>query len=341
MIKNLSVSDWKDFLSDRGVSQEYIDIYLPYVKKLIKNDVPIIFEFEHLSNILGIKESDLAKMVNSPNKYYREFNIPKRSGGVRTINSPYPSLLECQKWIYKNILLKSKVHECAHGFIPQKSIITNASQHLGQKCLLKMDFENFFPSIPINWVINYFNDLGYAKNISFYLGALCCLGEKLSQGSITSPYLSNILLFRLDERLYKLATSYNLQYTRYADDITFSGNYIPFSFINIITEICNSYKLKINTNKTRLYLEKGKRIVTGLSVAGDVLRLPKDTKRNLRKEIFYIRKYGFVSHISKMKINNPSYLDSLEGKLVFWLQVEPDNSFAQESLHYIKEIRQI
>ncbi len=339
MDNKISIRYWRHFLRDRGVSEDVINEYIPYIKCLNKNGVPVIFEVEHLSNLLGIKSLELNKIINSPKDFYREFTIPKRRGGKRTIVAPYPSLLSCQDWIYKNILLNSTVHECVHGFVPGKSIISNAGKHLEKKALLKMDVSDFFPSIPINWVINYFSKLGYANNVSFYLSSLCCLDEVLPQGAATSPYLSNLLLYRLDDRLHKLSGTYGLTYTRYADDMTFSGSYIPIQFIKIVKEIVESYKLKINDNKTQLHTKRGQRIVTGISVSGSKLALPRKTKRELRKEIYFIKKYGFLSHISKLKINRSNYLASLEGKFRFWLQVEPENIFALESIEHLSSLK--
>ena len=330
---------WKKFLADRGVEKKLIEQYLPYIFKLIDNKVPVILELEHLSLLLGIKYQELTKIINSPSSFYREFTIPKRLGGTRRIQSPYPSLLYCQEWIYKNILIKNPLHDCAHGYALNRSILSNAKPHLNQKILLKMDLECFFESIPINWVINYFANLGYAKNISFYLASICCLNSSLPQGAATSPALSNILLYQLDNRLNLLSQTYQINYTRYADDLTFSGNYIPHNFIQIVNGIIESYELKVNTKKTRLHTKKGKRIVTGVSVSGSTPTIPRSTKRELRKEIFYIKKFGYLSHVTKLKIRKINYLNSLEGKFQFWNQVEPGNKFVIASIEYIKEIK--
>ncbi len=322
---------WLSYFENRGISESVIAEYIPYIRKLQKNRVPVIFEFEHLSRLLGLRGDVLAKIVNSPESFSRKFSIPKRRGGKREIISPYPSLLHCQKWIYRHILQDRPVSASAHGFTKGRSIVTNAANHLSQKVLLKMDLENFFPSIPINWVVNYFSSLGYSNNVAFYLSAMCCYEKKLSQGSATSPCLSNLLLAGLDERFLRLSKKYGLTYSRYADDLTFSGAYIPVKYVGIVSSIVDSYGLTVNGEKTRLHTKPGQRIVTGLSVAGEALRLPRATKRKLRQEVHFIRKFGFLSHVSKTKIGNAYYLESLIGKLGFWLQVEPTNEFANES----------
>jgi hypothetical protein len=76
---------------------------LPYIQKLQQNNIPIIFEIEHLSKLLGIKIEVLTKIINSPESFHRKFSIPKRRGGKRKIVSPYPSLLHCQKWVYAKL----------------------------------------------------------------------------------------------------------------------------------------------------------------------------------------------------------------------------------------------
>ena len=335
----IKIDDWKRFFIDRGISQEFIDKYIPYIEKLVIAELPIIFEIEHLSSLFGIELNELRKMIASPHHFYREFSIPKRKGGQRIITAPYPSLLMCQTWIYENILKTIPVHFCAHGYREKRSIISNATPHLNKMSILKMDMQNFFPSIPINWVINLFSSLGYPNNISYYLASICCLNNGLPQGASSSPCLSNILLKHLDNRLYKLSKKYSLSYTRYADDITLSGYYIPYKIIDIITDIITDTGLSVNNEKTKLIIGDKQKIITGISVKSENLSLPRATKRNIKQEIHYIKQYGLISHISKLKIKNPYYLHSLEGKLRFWLQIEPNNIFAMESLVFIMKLK--
>lgn len=334
-----STDTWKQYFRDRGISESLVSQYLQYIDNLNSKSLPVIFEIEHLSQIMNIDHLGFVKMVNSPESFYRSFRIRKARGGYRNIDAPYPSLQSCQRWIYKNILLKLDVHTSAHGFVNGRSIFSNASSHLNQKALLKLDLKDFFPSISINWVINLFSSLGYPPNVTFYLASLCCFDGVLAQGAVTSPYLSNLLLRGLDVRLNSLASKYDLIYTRYADDMAFSGEYIPHKFIDIANGVITDFGLSLNETKSRLHTRPGKRIVTGLSVSGNEIRLPRSYKRKLKQELFYIRKYGFVSHISKKKIKHPFYLESLIGKLNFLSQAEPNNQFAYDSLTYLHELK--
>jgi len=301
--------------------------------------MPIIFDFNHLCLLLGRNRNYLASVVNSNTSHYRTFNIPKRSGGSREITAPYPALLECQNWIYRNILTKTLIHPAAQGFTAKKSIVTNAKVHINQKQFLKIDLKDFFPSITINQVMTYFKELGYTNKVAYYLSAICCYGEVLPQGAPSSPALSNIIGRTLDKRLFAFAKKHNLKYTRYADDIAFSGEEIPIKFIDYVSVIIQSCGFRVNTKKTILQQqEKTKRIITGISISDDTIKVPREYKRKLKQEIHCIRKFGISSHIRRRKIKSPDYLLSIIGKIRFWLSVEPDNEFAIKALNDCIEV---
>jgi RNA-directed DNA polymerase len=313
---------------------ELIDVYVGYLSPLLKNQVPIIFDFRHLCLLLERTPDYLASVINSSESHYRDFNIPKKSGGQRLIRAPYPALMECQNWIYQNILVKIKIHSAAQGFAFKKSIITNASIHINQIHFLKIDLKDFFPTIKINQVISVFKTLGYSHKVSFYLAAICCCDGELPQGAPTSPFLSNIIAKPLDHRLLSFSKRFDLKYTRYADDLAFSGDEIPVKYIEYITNIIIDAGFIVNQNKTVLQQNPGKRILTGISIADEKIQVPREYKRKLKQEVHYIRTFGLTSHIRKKKIKNPNYLFSIIGKLRFWLSVEKDNKYAKDSLDF-------
>jgi len=314
------------------------DKYLMYVEKMLNNDMPIIFEFRHLAGLLGVTAEYLTSVVNATGAHYREFRIPKKNGGKRTISAPYPTLLHCQQWINKNILSKIQIDNSAHGFNSNHSILTNAKEHLNKKNILKLDITDFFHSISIRRVIKIFRELGYPRNISVYLSKLCTFKERLPQGAATSPMLSNIVARGLDKKLDHYSKACQINYTRYADDLTFSGENIGCAFLKKVSLIISKHGFSINEKKTRLYKHNGKRIVTGISVAGDKPKVPRSYKRKLRQEVFIIKKHGYYSHVNKMKIKKPFYIDSIYGKLLFWKFVEPDNNYVNIQIQYIKKL---
>lgn len=330
--------NWKTYFINKGLNKEYQESYLSYIDKLLSKNIPIIFEIEHLSLLLGRTTKYLNSVSFSPESHYREFKMKKRSGGFRTIDVPYPALLECQYWIYENILSNIKLNYCAHGFARKKSIVTNAKIHLNQAELLKIDLENFFPSISKDRVIALFHRLGYSTEVSFYLASICCLNGCLPQGAPTSPALSNIISIKLDNRMLAFSRRFELKYTRYADDLAFSGEKLPIKFIEYITKIIEDEGFKVNSAKTQLYNGKGKRILTGVSISTDKLKAPKEYKKKLFQELYYINKHGLSSHMTKMKIRIPYYVNSLIGKLNYILSIEPENTKAKEYRKQLIEI---
>ena len=278
----------RERISRWRLAKEFREGAIGYAEALSEAGLPVIFEFDHLAHQLEIRRDVLADMVNRTEGFYHEFKIPKRRGGFREISVPSPSLLEAQRWILSNILEQIELHSNSFGFRKCKSIMDNAKVHLGCRYLLKMDLEDFFPSISIKRVIKIFLRAGYAPNVSYFLAKICCHREKLPQGAATSPYLSNIIAKRLDARLFGLCQLKDWVYSRYADDIAISGNWISPRVVNIVREIAESEGFKTNDSKTILVKGKGKKIVTGLSVAGTKLCLPREYKRALRKEVHFL-----------------------------------------------------
>jgi RNA-directed DNA polymerase len=335
---NISSTTWRTFFESRGLQKDLIDSYMHYVECMLAVNLPPIFEIYHLANLLGRTPSYMVSAIHKPEYHYRTFTIPKRHGGNREISAPYPALLECQQWINRFILQRVRIHPSAYGFRKRRSIKTNAGKHLGKPHLLKMDLADFFPSIKLNRIIAVFRHLDYPPNIAFYLARLCCLNDSLPQGAATSPSLSNIIAYRLDARLSGLAMACGLTYTRYADDFTFSGHPITIKFPDIVEKIVREEGFEVRHEKTHLCRSRGKRIVTGLSVSGNKLTVPRQYKREIRQEIHHIRAHGYLSHIKKRKIRDPFYLDTLYGRLMFWKWIEPNNPFLATAIPRVQSL---
>lgn len=327
---------WYNYL-DKKIKKNKIKTALKdYVNKILLNKAVIIFELNHLSKLLGIEKDYLVKIIFDSNLFYRIFYIPKRNGGTREINSPSSILLYIQRWIYINILKNIDLHENCVGFRTGYSIRNNAEKHLNKNYILKLDIKDFFPSINIERVIAVFRNIGYSPKISYILAALCTLDNRLPQGSPTSPYLSNIIAKRLDKRLSEFCKKFGLNYTRYADDITISGNRLPKKLIEYIENIISDEGFEINKKKKRLLYKNNQRIITGISVNSNKLTIPKKQKRKIRQIIYYIRQYGVLNHLNKKNINDPIYLERILGYLYFWIFIEPKNIKVTEYISVIK-----
>lgn len=309
-----------------------------YTEYLIEKDLPPLVDLWYLSELTEIPIDLLCRAILNPKTFYRSFKIPKRRGGQRLVEAPIPSLLLCQRWIVKNILSNADTHPCATAYIKGTSLLKNVQPHAGQRHLLKIDLKDFFHSITINRVISVFRNFGYLPKISYELASLCCLEGRLPQGSATSPVLSNIIAKRLDIRLQALSSKHGLKYTRYSDDLTFSGDSIPSSLVYFIEHIVSDEGFTINEQKTRLYTSPGRRIVTGVSVREKELKLPRNTKRKIRQDCYELLKDmqsdKFFQHINK----DVFFLESLKGRLTFWSYVEPESEYPIKTLEKLNKL---
>lgn len=337
-VNNAVFQQWREYYKGFPMTDDLRKALIGYVGNLLSHRACVIFDAEHLAKMLGVENKALFAVINAPEMFYRTFEIKKRSGGMREIRAPYPTLKTIQGWIYENVLKKQYVHGCAHGFMPRKSIVTNAKKHVENKCLLKLDLKDFFPSIKINKVVQVFKNIGYTKNVSWLLAALCCLDGELPQGAPTSPVLSNIIAKIMDKRLYRLAKHFGLRYTRYADDISFSGDDIPVAFIKYATAIIEDCGFAVNEKKVRLYKEQDNKILTGVALRNGMMRLPREKRRGYEQEIYYMIKYGIGARPKGNYDSFSTYIRSLIGKANFWLMLEPGNKFAKEAIPRLRAL---
>ncbi len=180
-----------------------------------------------LAKWLQVPESDLRFWLGSAPPWsrgydYRHFTIPKRRGGTRTIDAPSDELKALQRGILRRLLNPLTVHPAATGFVRGRSIVENARPHVAHAVVINLDLADFFPSITRDRVFQVFRARGWNEEAATALSRICTLEDKLPQGAPTSPALSNLVCYKMDRRLAALAKKHGGQYTRYADDITFS-----------------------------------------------------------------------------------------------------------------------
>lgn len=311
-------------------------------KENLKIEFPIINSLKDISSDIKIEILILNRMLKFPEIFYREFSIPKRNGQKRNIKAPYPVIDLVQRYILNNILKKIDISNYATGFVEKKSILDNVSPHINSTCFLKLDIENFFPSISINRVIPIFQNLKYKNSISYCLAKFCTLNNSLPQGACTSPYISNIIAKGIDHRIVNIVTKYNLIYTRYADDIIISGAYIPNNLVGFLESVINEEGFKLNAKKTKLLLNRNHVIITGISINNSKLTLPRKTKRQLRKDAYYILQNGLITHQEKTNNFDPILLERLIGKFNFWKFIEAENEYVNNTIDklniYSKEL---
>lgn len=267
---------------------------------------------------------------------YKTFTIPKKSGGVRIIEAPDSELKLRQRWIKENILEKLSCSNYAKGFRKGNSIVDNAVTHVGKELVISIDLQDFFPTIKYCDVYRLFKYIGYNNQVSHLLTKICTnQNNVLPQGSPASPYISNLVLLKLDKRLSSLAEKLQCSYTRYADDITFSGNKNRSSIINLVQSIIEDEGFTINKDKLRYEYWYQKQEVTGL-VVNKKLSVPKSITNEIQNAIYYCKKYGVENHMQKIGCNKSFYKEHLYG-IAYFIKMIDNN----RGLQYINALNEI
>jgi retron-type reverse transcriptase len=233
--------------------------------------------------------------------HYVRYTVPKRRGGQRVILAPKRELKSLQRRTLADLVGKIPVAPATHGFVPGRSITTNARPHVGKSIVVRLDLKDFFPSITFQRVRGVFIAHGYSYAVASTLALLCTEYDRepfdregqrfyvsvgprhLVQGAPTSPALANLVAWRLDHRLTGLAAKYHFSYTRYADDLTFSGDdpAVAGRLITNVRRIVADERFTLNNAKTGVARRGRRQVVTGL-VVNDQVATPRQLRRRLR-----------------------------------------------------------
>lgn len=277
--------------------------------------LPYVCSSSHIAAYLGVSSSLLRQVIHKPSYHYRDFLIKKSSGEDRTISTPKTYLKVIQWWIVDNILNKIELGDEVHGFRKGRSYFTNASAHLGSKHILNVDIENFFNSITFSQIRQVFGSLGYSDAGSTLLAILTSKNGAVPTGAPTSPMLANAVLRSLDCQLQTIATEYNLNYTRYADDLTFSSpTWIDEALVAKISNCVVSAGFKLNVKKTK-FMGPGDRMeVTGL-VTNDALNVSKEWRNWAR---------GYLHRVNMQPKEYVNEIERVRGVYGILLQLDPE-----------------
>ena len=326
-----------------GFSEEQIIKCLTYAKPLLDQNLPVIYNTSNLSALVGYKTTYLKRAVAFTPYFYRKFSIRKKNGSTRQINEPLPSLKEIQSWILHNILEKVPVSKFSKAYIKGRNLIDNVRYHRNKDYVLCLDLRDFFPSIRTSDVEGIFLRLGYSSNLSNLLAKLCSLNGALSQGAPTSPCISNIFMKPFDEHIGSFCTEHNIRYSRYADDLTFSFSQSKLDLEKLILQKVKSElqslsdRFVLNESKTKVFKRSDRQIVTGI-VVNEVIQTPKDYRKKIRQEVFYIKKFGLRSHLQQTNNNKGNYLNHLLGKINFALSVNKNDNEILQYKHFVIEL---
>lgn len=284
---------------------------------------------------------------------YHSFEIPKKSGGTRKISSPCGTLMaiqECLNEIFKVMYLPSAP---VMGFVPGRSIVTNAAEHVNMNYVFNLDLKDFFSSIHQAriWKILQLPPFSFNRPIASMIAGLCCntnstTGESvLPQGAPTSPILTNLICRNLDRRLSGLAKRFGATYTRYADDITFSSINNIYdegkAFRNELSRIICEQGFEINHKKTRLQSKVERQEVTGL-IVNEKVNISRNYIRDIQSLMYIWERYGYKDACARFlrkynidkaqKRDNLKLEDIVRGRLQFIKQVKGANDRVYKKL---------
>ncbi len=326
---------WESLFKERAVENNHTEDYMvacfEYAGNLHQRNLPVIFDFVHLAMYFKCSSEVLKGVVANVERHYNEYKIRKKAGGDRPIEAPDYLLKDIQRWIYINILCKdTSINDCVHGFIPKsmnkdkvRGVLTNAAPHAGHDWLINIDLKNFFHTVKLDKVKDYFSSLGYENEVVKTLTALCTYKSRLPQGAPTSPMLSNIIASTMDVMMLKYCNKRGIVYTRYADDLTFSANSdVEVPPIEDIYKIVYLNGFKVNRMKTKVRYKGCRQEVTGLTVTNGV-HVSQRFKKEILRELHFCKKFGIYEHYKHLNTTKGLYKEWLRGKIMFVRQIDP------------------
>lgn len=287
----------------------------------------------------------LYAVSNHTEQHYRTASIKKKSGGVRNLLVPDALLRGIQKNILRHVLNGFSAADAAKAYKPHVSPVDNALPHVGAEQIVKLDIKDFFDNITFPLVCQYaFPAEYFPPAVRTMLTALCCCHDSLPQGAPTSPAVSNLVMKSFDEYMTQWCRERKVQYTRYCDDMIFSGNFDGKELINKVRSYLQVMGFELNNKKTRILKGSCRKTVTGI-VVNEFPQVSRDYRRRLRAEIYYCRQYGVQEHLKRMgkkewltaeEPDTERYIRHLLGKIDYVLHVNPQDEYFLKSRSFLK-----
>lgn len=289
-------------------------------------------ELSSLEKDLGFSAKALYSVSYQRNRHYYRTQIPKGDGAYRELCIPDNFLKAIQRSIANNLLIYEEISPFATAYRPGGSALVNAKPHVGKPVLLKLDIRHFFEHIIYPVVKEkVFPAERYSEANRVLLTLLCVYRDSLPQGAPSSPVISNIIMKDFDNVIGKWCLFRHITYTRYCDDMTFSGDFNPKAVIRFVKAELQKMGFFLNDKKTVTVRSGQQKTVTGI-IVNEKLNISAAYRRKLRQELYYCRKYGVNQHIQKLRLDTSvsSYLAQLLGRINYVLQVTPDNVEMQQ-----------
>jgi RNA-directed DNA polymerase len=338
-----------------GRDERAVERVIEVQARLRDRGVYPVLTLGHLAHLTGASHRYLREIVERRRDPYFDIDRPKRDGRTRPISSPEPVLMDVQRWILRSILPANSVHPASYAYQPDRSSVECARFHTGARWLIKLDLHDFFGAISERRVYTVFRSLGYERLLSFELSRLCTrlkrwpaarIGDDqpqrrhnmpyavlpdgcLPQGAPTSGALANAVAIGIDRKLSRLAQSTGLLYTRYSDDVTFSGSSDfsrrhAFRIVREASALVESERFRLHRAKTRIIPPGARAIVLGLHIDSDCVRLLPGFKRRIEVHVRGVSKFGIGAHAAHRGFQSIfSMIDHVDGCIAFATSVEP------------------
>lgn len=285
-----------------------------------------------LADFLGIKRKNLTYILfkETVEHYYETFEIPKKNGGFRHICAPTGKLKRIQRKLLNRLTeyielvrVQNNIKiNISHAFEKNRNIMTNADIHKNKKVVISFDLQDYFESFHIGRVIGFFEKnkyFNFSHEVAVTIAQIACFHNHLPQGAPTSPIITNLISQILDYKLLSLSKKYHFDFTRYADDLTFSTNEKRYfeqsnidSFLNKVTSVVIKSGFTLNDKKTRVVFNNSRQLVTGL-VVNEKINVPRDYYKNTRAMFYSF--YTSGKYLDNDEIKNDS--STLEGRFSF------------------------
>lgn len=297
-------------------------------------------EAASLARDLGVEVRTLYALSNSLPAHYHTVEIPKADGGVRRLTVPDEALKRVQRAILRNLLVHMPVSPCATAYRYGGGAVRGAARHVRSRQVLRLDIRHFFDSVRYSAVKDaVFPPEIFSEPLRVLLTMLCYYRDSLPQGAPTSPAIFNILLRDFDRRVGAWCRRRGITYTRYCDDLTFSG--ADLTGVQPMAEAeLRDLGFFLNEKKTRLRCAGQRQTVTGL-VVNEKVGVPREERRAIRQAVYCCRRFGVEDHLSRTgeNLSPEACLDRLLGRVGYVLQVDPACAWALEDRRWLLEER--
>lgn len=351
---------WKESLEAFTVQDVRVSLPIPSLPRMAlgRFAVPALPTTGDLAAFLHLGLGDLLWLADprhllrlhpeGPLQHYFARWVPKRSGGARLLEAPKARLRAVQRRVLREVLGAVPAHPAAHGFVPGRSALTHAARHVGRAVVVRLDLREFFPSVGRRRVAETFRALGYPDRVADTLTGLCTTctprsvaaaapdrwsagrhaAAHLPQGAPTSPKLANLAAFGLDVRLSAFAESNGLTYSRYADDLAFSGDAVAPWFPGRVAELVRDEGFRVNPAKTRRMGRGARQELVGVVVNAG-LALPRAERERLEAILTNCVRRGPAG---ENREGRPEWRSHLEGRVAWVRQVCPRHAERLERL---------